>query len=102
MRRPKFCNDGFLRGFHCDAFVGLAVLVAGKMKEAVDEVAENLTSKGLVVFSCLSLGDLGADDNLTVVEGDHVGGTFDVHEIAVDLVAGGIIDNRNLEGREIG
>ena len=94
-------DDGLLGGFHGGALVRIRVLVAGEMEQAVDEVAQNFAGERLVVFGGLALGDFGADDDLAVVEGDDVGGPFDVHEIAVDLVAGGIIDERDFEGGEV-
>ena len=64
----------------------------------MDEVAEDFAGQRFAIFGGLALGHFGTDHDLAVVEGDHVGGALDVHEIAVDLVAGGVIDDGDLEG----
>ena len=99
---PEFRDDGFLGGFHGGAFGRIRVLVAGEMEEAVDEVAQDFAGERFAVFGGLALGDFGADDDLAVVEGDHVGGALDVHEIAVDPVAGGIVHEGDFERGEMG
>jgi hypothetical protein len=49
----------------------------------------------------LPAGDLRADDDLAVMEGDHIGRSLDVHEFPVDAVAGLVIHERDLQSGEM-
>jgi len=83
---PESVDDRFLCSFHDGARCLVLIIVSCEVKQAVDEISEDFSDRWFSIFTGLSKGGFGADDDFAMVEGDDVCGTFDVHEIAVDLV----------------
>lgn len=61
------------------------IRIAVQMKQAVDDVKGDLVIERLAVFPGIGLGGLGADQNLPVIESDHIGRTCKVHEPAMHV-----------------
>ena len=102
MLRPERGDNFFLRAFHSLAFVGFGIFVPGQVEEAMDKVAEDLAGERFTVFLGLAKRDFGADDDFTVMKCDHIGWSFDLHEIAMNLIACGIIDECYFESGKVG
>ena len=101
IRRPEGGDDRFLDGLHSFALCGLLVIVAGKVKQSMNEVAEDFAGQGFSEIGGLAHGHFRADDNFAVMERDHVGGSLNVHEITVNPLAGGVVHQGDLDGGEV-
>ena len=67
----------------------------------MDKVAQDLACERFAVFLGLAKRDFGTDHDFTVMKGDHIGRAFDFHEIAMNLIACGIIDECHFESGEV-
>ena len=101
IRRPEGGDDRFLDCQHFFALGGLLVIVAGEVKQAVDEVAEDFAGQGFGEFGGLADGHFRTYDNFAVMERDHVGGPLNVHELTVNPLAGGVVHQGDLDGGEV-
>ena len=68
---------------HLRSRVGLFIIKAVKMKQTVRNVEPKLMLERCPEAPCLSLCRLGADKNLAVLKGDHVGWAREIKEAAM-------------------
>jgi len=70
---------------HFGEISGCVIVLTAEVEEAVEDVGEGFVVEGEATLLPLALGDGGADENFTVVEGDDVGGGGIIHEIPMDF-----------------
>ena len=71
------------------------------MQQSMDEIAVDFAQQRFTVLIGLTLGDLGTDDDFAVMEGDDISGSLNVHEVAMDAITGGIVDQGDFEVGEV-
>lgn len=108
---PAFANSNPLTaklGEHPVADLGLlaahaleigvtVVVVTAKMQAAVDDVGQDLLRQGQVFNMPLLLGDFGTDNQFTMLEADHVGGSRVVEELGMHAAAFARADDDNIQ-----
>lgn len=94
-----------LRAAHGAALHGCAVVVAGQMQEAVDEVEGEFGGGRAAELAGDVDGALGTNDEFAEaggeVEGEHVGRAGVVEEALVQLGDGGVVHEGDAEGVDL-
>ena len=90
-------EDLLLQEFHTAAGAILSVFVAGEVEKAVDAVEQQLAVEGIAVFRRLPGGGVDTDDDLAMLERDHIGGARHIHETNMQISDGWVIDERHLD-----
>ena len=86
-----------LHRMHAPAGARFEIIEAIQMEQAVDEVERDLVIHGLSIVAGLGLRGFRADHDVAVLEGDHIGRSFDAHEFDVKLRDPAIGDDRHTD-----
>lgn len=77
-------HDSRLHSSHDARRIGSVVVEAGEMEQAMHNIQFNLLRSRSAELTRLAPRGFDADENFTVLECDHVRGTGDIHEPAME------------------